>query len=177
MIRRTLLLATAIGAGVATSQAPEFAQQYRQRLGGAVDELRRVVMDFDRDAATAGLDRGKAIATLQGDGQRIVQLRGDSIAGTVARYERLSAQQQAFEASGPLGRIEAVFSSPDPELVGATWNVYEPAVPTTLAGAVTAGIGFLAVYLLAGLGTIATGPLRRRRRKLREREALVRERA
>ncbi|MEM9851772.1 MAG: DUF2937 family protein, partial [Pseudomonadota bacterium] len=39
----------------ATSQFPEFSQQYVQRLGGAVDELRRVAADFDASARAAGL--------------------------------------------------------------------------------------------------------------------------
>ncbi len=164
MIKRTLLLATAALSGVAFSQAPEFAQQYRQRLGGAVDELHRVVADFDRDAATAGMDRERAIASLLSDDTRLVQLRGASTAASVERYERLRAQQAAFEASGAFGRIEAVFATPDPELLDATWSVFEPAVPTTPAGAITAGAGFLAVYLLAGFGRLATAPLRRRKR-------------
>ena len=41
------------GAGLA--QFPEYAQQYTQRLGGALDELSRVVADFDRSAAATGL--------------------------------------------------------------------------------------------------------------------------
>lgn len=164
MIQRSLLLAAALFGGVVASQAPEFAQQYRQRLGGAVDELRRVVVDFDRDAATAGLDREQALATMTGDEQRLVQLRGASMQLTVARYERLAAQQRAFEASGPLGRVEAVLRAPDRELVDATWGSYEPAVPTTAAGAVTAAAGFLAVYVLAACCRLAAMPFRRRLR-------------
>ncbi|MFL4990854.1 MAG: DUF2937 family protein, partial [Microvirga sp.] len=34
--------------GVVASQGPEFGQQYRQRLGGAVDELRQVISRFER---------------------------------------------------------------------------------------------------------------------------------
>ncbi len=164
MLQRTLLLATAAFSAVAFSQAPEFAQQYRQRLGGAVDELRRAVADFDHDAATAGMDRERAIMSMVSDDAQLVRLRGASMAASVERFERLKAQQVAFESSGALGRIEAVFAAPDPELVDATWTVFEPAVPTTPAGAVTAGAGFLAVYLLAGLGRLATVPFRRRRR-------------
>lgn len=163
MIQRTLLLATALFGGVVASQAPEFAQQYRQRLGGAVDELRRVVADFDRDAAAAGLDRQQAIASMADDEQRLVQLRAASTALSVSRYERLSAQQQAFEASGPLGRVEAVLAAPDRELVDATWQSYEPAVPTTMAGAITAAIGFLIVYMIAACCRLAVMPFRRRR--------------
>ena len=171
MIKRTLLLATAGLSAVAFSQAPEFAQQYRQRLGGAVDELRRVVADFDRDAAAVGMDRDRAIASLRSDDTPLVQLRGASTAASVERYERLRAQQAAFEASGPLGRVEAVMRAPDRELVDATWASYEPAVPTTTAGAVTAAIGFVAIYILAACGRFATAPLRRRRRLRERREA------
>ncbi|SHG38055.1 Protein of unknown function [Kaistia soli DSM 19436] len=164
MIGRTALLAAAVFGGVIASQAPEFAQQYRQRLGGAVDELRRVVADFDRDAATVGLDRERAIASLLGDDTRLVQLRGASTAASVERYERLTAQQAAFEASGPLGRVEAVLRAPDRDLVDATWDSYEPAVPTTTAGAVTAALGFVVVYIIAACCRLATVPFRRRRR-------------
>ena len=51
------------------SQAPEFAQQYRQRIGGAVDELRIVVADFDRDAATSQMTRDEALDELTGSGE------------------------------------------------------------------------------------------------------------
>ena len=43
-----------LGAALAT-QAPEFAQQYRQRLGGAIDELRGMVAQFDAEASFCGL--------------------------------------------------------------------------------------------------------------------------
>lgn len=174
MVRRTLLLASALFAGVVTSQAPEFAQQYRQRLGGAVDELARIVGDFDRDAAKVGLDRSRAIASLSSNSDELVRLRGANIAYTASRYERLRAQQQALEQSGALGRIQTVMFNPDGELASATWDAYEPAVPTTAAGAATAAIGFFAVYLLAGCAHVAAYPLRRRQR-LRERQQPMRE--
>ena len=170
MIGRTALLAAAVFGGVVASQAPEFAQQYRQRLGGAVDELSRIVADFDRDAAMAGMNRERAIASLLTDDTRLVKLRGASTAASVERYERLSAQQAAFEASGPLGRVEAVVRAPDRELVDATWQTYEPAVPTTTAGAITAATGFMAVYILAACCRVATVPFRRRRHRTDGRE-------
>jgi hypothetical protein len=39
-MRRSLSLLGGLGLGLALSQFPEYAQQYTQRLGGAVDELR-----------------------------------------------------------------------------------------------------------------------------------------
>ena len=47
MILRYFALAVALAAGLVTSQLPEFSQQYRQRLGGAIDELSRILADFD----------------------------------------------------------------------------------------------------------------------------------
>jgi len=44
MLRGTSLLIVGLMGAAFFAQAPEFAQQYRQRLGGAVEELRRVVV-------------------------------------------------------------------------------------------------------------------------------------
>ena len=49
MLARRLALAIAVLAGLIGSQAPEFAQQYRQRLGGALEELNRIVSEFDAE--------------------------------------------------------------------------------------------------------------------------------
>ena len=40
--------------GIIASQGPEYAQQYRQRLGGAIDELRQVITRFEADAQASG---------------------------------------------------------------------------------------------------------------------------
>ena len=49
----TRRLAAAIGLlfALVGMQGPEFTQQYRQRLGGALDELKRDVSAFNADAA------------------------------------------------------------------------------------------------------------------------------
>ena len=49
MLARRLALAIALLAGLIGSQGPEFAQQYRQRLGGALEELNRIVSEFDAE--------------------------------------------------------------------------------------------------------------------------------
>ena len=43
MLARTLSLAVGLMGGIALSQAGEVAQEYREGLGGAVDELSRIV--------------------------------------------------------------------------------------------------------------------------------------
>ena len=53
MITRTLVLAGGVAGAAILSQFPEYAQQYTQRLGGAVDALGQVVADFDDDTIDA----------------------------------------------------------------------------------------------------------------------------
>ena len=62
----TRRLAAAIGLlfALVGMQGPEFTQQYRQRLGGALDELKRVVSAFDADAARQSITPVEAIARL-----------------------------------------------------------------------------------------------------------------
>ena len=63
MLARRLALAIALIAGLIGSQGPEFAQQYRQRIGGALDELRRIVAEFDAEAASEGLTPSEGVKT------------------------------------------------------------------------------------------------------------------
>ena len=52
---RQFALAIGLICGLVGTQGPEFAQQYRQRLAGGVDELARVVGAFEADAREQGL--------------------------------------------------------------------------------------------------------------------------
>ena len=155
MIGRTIAVAVAAVVGVATSQLPEFGQQYRQRLGGAIDELRRVAASFDQDAADNDLDRPAALAEMSRNPSGLVQDRAASMMVTMERLDDLEAQQQAFRDAGAFGRLYTLSTHFDPPLVAATWEDYEPAVPATAEGLVSAGGGFLATLLLfLGLGSL-----------------------
>lgn len=155
MIGRTIAVAVAAVVGVGASQLPEFGQQYRQRLGGAVDELRRVAESFDQDAADNGLDRPAALAEMSRNPSGLVQDRAASMSETMERLGNLVAQQQAFRDAGAFGRLTTLTTHFDPPLVNATWADYEPAVPVTSEGFVAAGGGFLAtLLLLLGLGRL-----------------------
>ncbi len=64
MFVRRLAVAIGLIAGLVGSQGPEFAQQYRQRIGGALDELKRIVAAFDDEARREGLTPPQAIMRL-----------------------------------------------------------------------------------------------------------------
>lgn len=155
--------ATAIGLllAVVFSQAPEFVQQYRQRLGGAVDELRRAIALFDAEATAQALSRDAGIARLRANADPLVQGRGIDLQGDVERERRLEAQGQAFEAAGPIGRYWVFVERFDADLAGRAYAVYQPAVPVTAAGFAAAAAGFVAGY---GGIRLAAAPFGRRRK-------------
>ncbi|WP_018700341.1 DUF2937 family protein [Amorphus coralli] len=162
MLGRTITVTVAVVCGVVTSQVPEYTQQYRQRLGGAVDELRAVVQSFDADAERVGYTRPQAIAALARAEDPFPRERARSMQVTIDRYERLSRQQTEFRSAGPFQRIVVLAQDFDPTLAENAWEDFQPAVPTTAEGAVAAGVG-------AGFGVLLVGFLsllfRRRRRR------------
>ena len=97
---QTMIFAAALAGGISLSQVPEFAQQYRQRIGGAIEELQQVVADFDRDASANGMTRSEALAAHAG-AQPLFRDRGRSMATTIARLDLLSRQQDEFETASP----------------------------------------------------------------------------
>lgn len=167
-LTKTVTTGCALAGLAIFSQAPEFAQQYRQRLGGAVDELRAVVADFDKDALDAGRTRTEALGTMQRNNDEFVRSRSTSMAKTINRFESLRGQQAAFEAAHPLWRPLLVFGSPDEAVIDGAWQIFEPAVPLTRHGMSWGGIG----AFLAGLaGFVLTRPFRRRRRQEQHRRS------
>ncbi|HEV3248989.1 MAG TPA: DUF2937 family protein [Beijerinckiaceae bacterium] len=162
MIGRTVSLAVALFTGLAASQLPEFTQQYTQRLGGAIDELTRVVQRFDKDSVAMGEDRKSALARLAGSPDELARLQSAAMGANIARLDALEAQQAAMAVAGPFRRIEAFLSDPDPKIGKATWDSFEPGVPATGEGAASGGAGFL----LGGSLSSMLGRMFRRRPRL-----------
>ena len=164
LIRKTLLVATIAAGGAAGSQAPEFAQQYRQRIGGAVAELRTVQGAFDADASKQGLNQSGALSAMEGSPEGLVQDRGKSMRATLARLAKLEEQAEALENANPIMRPAIVAAYPDPSLLGGAWNTFAPAVPLTAAGATWGGFGAVLALLF---GTVL-GSLTKRRKRVPE---------
>lgn len=159
---RVLALVGGMAGAAALSQFPEFSQQYLQRLAGQADALQAVVADFDRSAARNLLTRDQALAQMQGTA--FLEDRRADLTATFARAERVAADLTLLRAATPLERLVMPQRLADPETFAATWADYRPAMPVTVDGAITAGIGFVggwgAVKLLLAL---LLWPFRRRR--------------
>ncbi|MDB5560099.1 MAG: hypothetical protein JWQ36_3033 [Enterovirga sp.] len=172
MIGRILALAIGLFAGLAASQAPEFAQQYRQRIGGAVDELRRVVGSFDDNARTEGLSREEMIARFRGNSDPAVKRDGDDKEQIVDRLRRLERQQAEVATAGPFARLVVLARGFDGQLARATYLDFEPAWPATSEGLVIGGAGFLVGWLgfaalFRAFGRLRPSRWRRQPRQLR----------
>lgn len=164
MILRRLTLFFALLLGLATTQLPEFVAQYRQRLGGAIDELSSIVEGFDRRNAQAGLSEAAGIARLRASPDPLVRQEGDEKADTVVRLANLRAAQAEFRDAAPVARLATFLRHYDPRVAAGTWHDFEPAVPTSGEAFVLGVAGFL-----VGGGTVhaLAYPLRRRRTRVR----------
>ena len=164
-MRRGLSTLGGIGLAIIVSQFPEYAQQYTQRLGGAVDELRIVIDDFDSGARGFGLSRDEALARYGASADQFLVDRGTAMQRTLARYDQLSGTLTRVQGAGSWERLRLLPSFFDTEVGGRTIDNFKPAVPVTLEGFAYAGIGAVVGYALVwGLTGLLLLPFRRRRR-------------
>ena len=168
IVLRWIGLAFALLSGAIASQLPEFAQQYRQRLGGAIDEIGRFLADFDADARANSLNRAQAIARLQADPDRFIKARASRVASYELRQVRLTRQQADFREAGAFRRLAVFARDFDSELARNAWSDFEPAAPLTPEGAAAAGAGALAGF---GLWKLLGWPFSARRRRMAQQGA------
>jgi Protein of unknown function (DUF2937) len=167
MLARRLALAIGLLCGLIGTQGPEFSQQYRQRLGGALDELKRIVAAFDAEAASQSLTPAEGVARLKDNSDPLARERGGAVEDDIAREARLERAIAEMHGAGPLRRLVLMAADFDAPTARQTLQDFEPAVPVTsealIVGAITAFVGWVATHLFAW-------PIRRTRRS-RERAA------
>lgn len=163
-MRRIVAGIGGLGLAVTLSQFPEYAQQYTQRLGGAVDELRVITEDFDRAAVAGGLDRAAALERYNASNDQFLAGRGTSMTATFQRYDNLSATQARIQDADAIERFQSLPAYLDTDIGQRTLENYRPAVPVTMEGILYAGGGFILGYLvLSGVWRVCAMPFRRRR--------------
>ena len=162
-IAKALCLAGAFAGGGTLSQYPEFAQQYTQRLAGQVDAMGQVVADFDRSALDAGLTRTQALDQL--NGTEFLSARQTDMRQTFARHAVLNTTLTDLRGATAMERIMLIHRLNDTQILQNTWADFQPAIPVTAAGAVTAGAGFLGGWVIvATLLNLIKGVFKRRAR-------------
>ncbi len=172
-LMRILALAGGIAGAAILSQYPAFSQQYMQRLAGQVDALTVVVTDFDASALASGLGREEALTQMTGT--EFLEARAKDMRATFLRHARLTDNLDALRAASPMKRIAMPQRMADPATLRAAWADFEPAMPLSTPGAVTAGAGFVTGWIgVAALLSLMAAPFRRRGRQGRRQEPALR---
>ena len=162
-MRRAVASIGGLGLALALSQFPEYAQQYTQRLGGAVDELRVITDEFDRAASAGGLGRDAALARYNSSNDEFLAGRGTSMTATFQRFEQLDATLQQIQGANAIERFQSLPAYLDSDIGQRTLANYKPAVPVTIEGVLYAGAGFILGYLISsGFWSFCALPFRRR---------------
>jgi hypothetical protein len=162
-MRRSLSVIGGVVLAATLSQFPEYAQQYEQRLGGAVDELRIIVTEFELAATDFGLTRDEALARYAATDDEFIRGRGISMARIISRYETLSATLAEIRGATGFARLQRLPEYLDSEIGARALENFEPAVPLTVEGVVYGLAGFMGGYLLlSGLIRFLMLPFRRR---------------
>jgi Protein of unknown function (DUF2937) len=167
MIIRRLALFFAVLSGLLTTQMPEYWQQYRQRLEGAIDELSSIVARFDADNAAHNLSQSQGIAHLESSSDPLVVDRGVQMEKMVLRLQRLKQADFAFDEHNLPRKWWTLATNFDPTVAVRAYETYQPAVPTTSEGFIAGMIGFFvggALVHLIGL------PIRFRHKLFRRRD-------
>jgi hypothetical protein len=151
MILNRIALFFAFVFGFASTQAPEFWQQYQQRLGGAIDELQTIVTQFDNNAAAQHLTETQAIKRLEANSDPLAQGQGVEEQRIVDRLARLRKAAAAFNSTNVVSKWIALAENFDPSIAQRAYEAYQPAVPTTSDGFVSGLLGFVIGWLLTHL--------------------------
>jgi hypothetical protein len=166
MIVSRIALFFAMVVAIATTQLPEYMQQYRQRLGGAIDELAAVVAQFDNEAKAEGLSETDGIARLEANSDRLAKARGVDMANNVARLAKLQRSAAALDNPNRFVRWQTFATTFDTRVAARAYEAFQPAVPTTADGFVAGLIGFV---IGGGLVHVFALPIRYRHKLFRGR--------
>ena len=151
------------------SQAPEFMQQYLQRLEGHLDEARIAVGKFKDAAAQAGMTLDQLVSSAAQNPDPAMGKLGGVVQVAVARVDTLAASDAALRGASTLTRPFIFLTHADWGIARETLSIYRPAVPTTLEGMVYSAMGIVVVVGLYHLA-VRRPIVRHFRRKAAERE-------
>jgi hypothetical protein len=144
LLDRVLCVLGAVG----LSQAPEFFQQYLQRLGGHLDEARLSLAPYEALARQSGITLQRLIEVNRAQVETLVVKQGDIIAALIERVAKLESAERALREASVWEKPFVFLSNVDPSIAARTWEVFKPAVPVTPEGFVYAAAGMLLALAL-----------------------------
>jgi len=167
MLLRILTLAFGLFGAAVLSQAPEFAQQYLQRLAGASDELSAQIEALDARAADQSLNRYDYIRRFLANQDSAIRAEGQALSDLLARDQNVRQALEAMRAAPLFLFPWTAATHMDPVTVWRTADDYKPAMPLTASGALHAGAGFVTLALVFRMLVFLLRPRRRARQEPR----------
>jgi hypothetical protein len=150
---RIVLLATFLVAGC----VPGFIVQYRQRLGGALDQVVKDLAPFREIARQLhGGSLDKLIEHHVFSTDATFQAEGSAIQTMVRTLDRLRAAVEALDTD-LVHQILVLIKRADPQIAKATWAAYQPSFSFNAEGLMFAGVVALTLWLLFMLSWVAMG--------------------
>jgi len=152
---RIILLAAFLLAGC----VPAFITQYRQRLGGALDQ---VIKDLAPFREIAKQNHGGRIEKLiehhQLSQDASFQAEGNAISAMLRSVDRMRAALEALDTN-VFEQVLVLVRRGDLQIAKATWTAYQPAFSFSMEGMLFAGAVALAAWLMFMLGWFSIGGL------------------
>ena len=141
-MRKAAFLLFGLAGAALLSQFPEFFQQYTQRLGGRLDEVRTQVEALESRAAGSGKSMNAYLEQFLASRDHDVRQEGRALAALVQRRAALATAYSALSGTSQFWRARAFAEHVDWEIAQATARDYKPATPLTAESAVYGGAGF-----------------------------------
>lgn len=160
-VGRFLAFLLGIAGALIGSQGPGYTLQYMQSLQGRVDELEAIVAQYDANIAAYGYVREEAIAECR-TATDLLDALCDGYETAVGRLDALKTHLAELETAGDYVRPLILARTFDRDIAESVRKQFEPAVPTTVHGAVYAAGGFgvlwgLSAFLFGLLGAMFGG--------------------
>ncbi|MEM7173491.1 MAG: DUF2937 family protein [Pseudomonadota bacterium] len=146
MLFRLASTLSAVVSGGLTSQFPEFYQQYRQRLGGHLDQAKERMTEITVDAQSKDLSVKDYIQSFLDSPAHT--LEGQRMQDSFVTVERLSMAETALQQASLVGQPATFAQHFDPTLAQAVAETFQPAFPLTPAGLIYGGAGALLGWLI-----------------------------
>ncbi len=151
----------AVLGAIGLSQFPQFFGQYMQRLGGHLNEARRIFEQYQKAAADVDLSLEDYVQEHLNATSDVFVSSGRAIEDLVNRYHELEQSYLALADSNIYNRWFIFIKEVDWEIAAGTWNNFVPGVPTTIEGLLYAITGLLAGWgIYAALNAVVTIPFR-----------------
>ncbi len=135
----------AVGAFVFV-QFPQFISQYIQRLGGHLDEIRRVIDGYTKIAAANNLTLEEYIKFHLESNNIIFISTGKLINDFLERLNHLNSSMTALKSASPWNRWWVFLKEMDLNIAKQTLANYTIGIPTTIEALIYALIGLILFF-------------------------------